>query len=493
MSEATSAALARAREFVSTNAPQVPADTLPLFHATGGVGWINDPNGFSVYRGEYHLFFQYHPYGLLWGPMHWGHAKSRDLVRWELLPPALAPDTDADRDGCFSGSAAESPDGRQILMYTGVRKPDGRRELQTQCLAVGDGLDYEKLPGNPVLTGADLPEGGSRRDFRDPKLWREADGNWRAVIANRAEDGSGQILLYESPDALDWTLAGVLDRSRGELGQMWECPDFFPLDGTDVLLTSPQEMRAEPPEFHDGYGTLCLLGRFDPAGRAFHRERAQAIDYGLDFYAPQTLLTPDGRRVMIAWMQDWDSAEFCPPGLQFHGQMTLPRELRVRDGRLVQWPVRELEALRGAPVLHENVPVRGETELPGVRGRVLDLTLRVLPEPGTQGIREFRVELARGGGYVTALTWLPAEGVLRLDRSRGGVPERYVNQRDIPVEASVGVLELRLLLDRWSLEVFADRGLHAATCLIYAPQEHDGIRFVCDGQARVDVELYPLG
>lgn len=133
-----------------------PSPRCPLFHLTPPVGWLNDPNGFSAYWGEYHLFYQYHPYSTSWGPMHWGHCKSRDLLRWEYLPAALAPDQPYDRDGCFSGSAAETLDGRHVLLYTGVRKQEGR-EYQTQCAAVGDGLNYEKLPANPVITGAQLP------------------------------------------------------------------------------------------------------------------------------------------------------------------------------------------------------------------------------------------------------------------------------------------------------------------------------------------------
>ena len=150
---------------------------LPLYHLTGGSGWINDPNGFAAYQGEVHLFFQYYPYDVCWGPMHWGHAKTKDFCRWELLPAALAPDADYDGAGCFSGGAVEMPDGRHLLLYTGVKKEpreDGSTAIfQTQCVAFGDGRDYEKYSANPVI-GADLlPEGGSTRDFRDPKIWRE--------------------------------------------------------------------------------------------------------------------------------------------------------------------------------------------------------------------------------------------------------------------------------------------------------------------------------
>lgn len=146
----------------------------PAFHLSARIGWMNDPNGFSYYNGVYHMFYQYHPYDSVWGPMHWGHAVSRDLLHWEYLPAALAPDEIYDRDGCFSGSALTLPDGRHLLMYTGVvqerQKNGGTLEIQAQCLAVGDGTDYEKYENNPVLDEKDLPEGSSRFDFRDPKM-----------------------------------------------------------------------------------------------------------------------------------------------------------------------------------------------------------------------------------------------------------------------------------------------------------------------------------
>ncbi len=296
--------LQRARDFEAQYGAYIPEGERPAFHVTGTVGWINDPNGFSYYKGEYHLFYQYHPYDTNWGPMHWGHVKTRDFICWERLPAAIAPDTEADRDGCFSGSAVELADGRQMLVYTGVyqtRRSDGQMEtFQQQCVAFGDGVNYEKYPGNPVLDGSDLPAGGSVLDFRDPKVWQEPDGSFSMVVGNRTPDGSGAIRLFTSPDGTHWTYTGTLDASHNEYGRMWECPDFFPLGGRQVMLVSPQEMTAAGLEFHAGFGSIALLGSYDSAIHRFERERVQSIDYGTDFYAPQTLESYDGRRIMIA-------------------------------------------------------------------------------------------------------------------------------------------------------------------------------------------------
>ena len=157
--------LEKARLYEIEEAKNIPQEEKPAFHVSAPVGWINDPNGFSVFKGKVHLFYQYHPYSRDWGPMHWGHSVTEDMIRWEQLPTALAPDQEYDREGCFSGSAIEA-DGKQALIYTGVtteKLPDGKEEVrQNQCLAWGDGKDYVKAEKNPVVTGDMLPEKCSR-------------------------------------------------------------------------------------------------------------------------------------------------------------------------------------------------------------------------------------------------------------------------------------------------------------------------------------------
>ncbi|MBR0388164.1 MAG: glycoside hydrolase family 32 protein, partial [Clostridia bacterium] len=395
--------LQKARNFESQYISYVPEEERPEFHVTGSIGWINDPNGFSVYKGEYHLFFQYHPYKTVWGPMHWGHVKTRDFIRWERLPAALAPDKPYDKDGCFSGSAIELPDGRQLLMYTGVREElqeDGQmKQFQTQCIAVGDGVDFEKIDANPVLTAADLPKGGSEADFRDPKIWREGKGYY-AIAGNRPADGSGSILLFYSEDAFHWTYKGRVASNHRQYGMMWECPDYFKLDGKDVLLVSPQEMTPIGLEFHAGNGTVCMIGE-ENAEKHLIRENVHAIDYGIDFYAPQTLQALDGRRIMIAWLQNWDTARSHPATDRICGQMTLPRELSVRDGRLIQQPVRELANYYGEKIVYKNVPLSNETFLTGIRGRTIDMTVTVRPSNPSSMYRWFRLNLAKDGEHVT--------------------------------------------------------------------------------------------
>ena len=479
----TSEALQKARDFEAQYGPHIPDAERPAFHATPTIGWMNDPNGFSFYMGEYHLFYQYHPYSNEWGPMHWGHLKTKDLIRWERLPAALAPDEEYDASGCFSGGAVELPDGRQLLMYTGVRRARNEegfiQDVQTQCVAIGDGVDYEKYSLNPVLDKKDLPLGGSSIDFRDPKVWREGD-TYYAVIGNRTEDDSGAILMYKSGDGLSWELVRTLDRCHNQYGRMWECPDFFALDGKQVLTTSPQDMTPIGLEFHAGNGTLCLMGSYDPE-KGFTRERVQAIDYGLDFYAPQTMETPDGRRIMIAWMQNWDTVGSKPFHCRWFGQMTLPRELSVRNGRLYQRPVRELEQYRRNPVTHHHILISGETNLPGIQGRVLDMTVTVRPM-GQGSYRWFRLHVAKDGQHDTIVRYRPDQSTVKIDRCRSGLPRDIVNTRSFLVTPNHEEIKLRVILDRFSVEVFVNDGEAAASAVIYTRQEADAITFEADGQ-----------
>ncbi|MCM1283078.1 MAG: glycoside hydrolase family 32 protein [Muribaculaceae bacterium] len=485
--------LKQAREYEEKYRTLISEEARPRFHVTGGIGWINDPNGFSVYKGEYHLFYQYHPYSTKWGPMHWGHVKTKDFVKWERLPVAMAPDTAADEKGCFSGSAIELPDGRQLLMYTGVYHEENEdgilRDVQQQCIAVGDGVNYEKYENNPVIDSSMLPAGGSKNDFRDPKIWEE-NGTYYAVIGNLTEDGSGAVLMYESPDGFHWNYSATIDRCYNEYGKMWECPDFFSLDGSRVLVVSPQEMQAIGMEFHVGHCTAFFIGEYDEAHH-FERKAVQAVDYGLDFYAPQTLLAPDGRRIMIAWMQNWTSSNCRNPGQLYLGEMTFPRELTIRNGRVCQLPVREIERYYGRKVVFENVLVHGVTTLPGVSGRVIDMTVKLKPA-NEEGFNWFRVNVAKDGENVTVVRYKPKSRMVRIDRSRCGFPNDIVHIRDFLVNPVDGELTLRILMDRHSLELFVNNGEQAATMMVYTEQTAQSITFDAEGDVLMSVVKYDL-
>ena len=484
-----------ARVFEKEAGAKIDRDARPLFHLTPYTGWMNDPNGFSYYQGQYHLFYQYNPYDTEWDAMHWGHAVSHDLLHWTYLPAALAPDQPYDSFGCFSGSAVELPDGRQLLMYTGVRKDggDSGKEFQTQCLAVGDGLDYTKFSENPVLDSSILPEGKSQSDFRDPKLWREADGTYRCVVGTCDAKRNGVILLFHSEDAFHWTLESTLAENDGTKGTMWECPDFFELDGRHVLLCSPQDMLPEGFEFHNGNGTLCLIGHFDKKAKRLVTQTHQAIDYGIDFYAAQTTLTPDGRRVMIGWMQNWDTCKLTGlQGRKWFGQMSLPRELSVRDGRLYQQPVRELTLYRRGKVSYQDVRFEGEKTLEGISGRTVELELTIRPTDPKNSYHKFSMLFAQDDSAYSVLSFRPYESLLKIDRKFSGSRRAYIHQRRCQVTQRNGELHLHVVLDQNSIEVFVGEGEQVMTATILTDSTAKGISFIADGQVSMDITKYNL-
>ena len=469
----------------------------PAFHLSSRVGWMNDPNGFSYHDGHYHLFYQYNPYHSHWDTMHWGHAVSKDLLHWEYLPAALAPDCHYDRDGCFSGSALTMPDGRMLIVYTGVvsenLNPGGPRLIQTQNIALGDGLDFSKYEGNPVLAEADLPEGGSPYDFRDPRIWQSADGSYRLAVANDVEGHGGQILLFESEDAFDWNYRGCLADNRNRFGKMWECPDFFGLDGKHVLLVSAQDMLPEGLEYHNGNGTFYIIGNYDPETDLFSEESNHAADYGIDFYAPQTVLTPDGRRVMIAWMQNWDTCNRHRSSIPWFGQMCIPRELSVKDGILYQQPIRELSEYRKDSVFYENLLIRDrEIRLEGISGRLLDLEVELEAEDPDLLYRKFEIRFAADNIYHTSFSYRPDEKIAKIDRKFSGSRRAIIHQRRALAGDGSGRLKFRLILDRFSVEVFINDGQKVMTATIYTDMSAEGISFIADGSVRISVSGYRL-
>ncbi len=287
-------------------------------------GWMNDPNGLCWFRGKVHAFYQHNPYAAHWGPMHWGHAVTEDLLHWEHLPIALAPDQPyEDFGGCFSGSALEK-DGRLYLMYTSVSKAHG----QTQSMAVSeDGVHFEKLPGNPVIPHSPLDP--ANRDFRDPKLF--AWGDSYRMVCGAGVDGLASVLLFASDDLLHWEPLGPLFQSR-DYGPVLECPDLFPLGDRWVLLFSRMD---------ETRSAQFVLGDFD--GERFTPGSFQQPEHGPDFYAPQTFADPAGRRLLLGWFYNWNRT--VPEGAVRAGALTVPREVTLENGVLRTFPAREVRSL----------------------------------------------------------------------------------------------------------------------------------------------------
>jgi len=486
-----------ARRYEEEHEKQIAPSDRPGFHLCARVGWMNDPNGFSYHDGQYHMFYQYHPYDSHWGPMHWGHAVSQDLLHWKYLPAAMAPDQFYDRDGCFSGSALTLDDGRQLLMYTGViRSTDslGRtHDIQSQCIAFGDGTDYRKYQGNPVITGKDLPEGGSPNDFRDPRIFRKEDGSYRALIADNYPGHGGMYLLYRSDDLVHWQLMHPLAENENRIGLMWECPDFFELDGTHILIGSAQDMLPKGFEYHNGNGTFWMAGDYDPETEKFTEKCNYAIDYGIDFYAPQTVLSPDGRRIMIGWMQNWDTCNLHTKSTPWFGSMSLPRELSFRSGILYQTPIRELDNLRTETVEYKDIRLtNNDLRLDQVCGRMADMEIELKAADPEKMYQRFAVRFAQNENYRTGVSFRPFESTLKIDRKFSGSRRAVINQRRALVNHQRGSLKLRLIIDRFSVEVFVNDGEKVLSMTIPTELSAEGISFYADGDVVMNVVFHKL-
>ena len=486
--------LTKAREYEQKKEVMIPEEQRPLFHLTPRCGWMNDPNGFGIYKGKYHMFYQYYPYETVWGPMHWGHAESEDLITWKYLPCAMAPDMEYDEAGCFSGSALEMEDGRHLLVYTGVHKEEDEngnlREIQTQCVAVGDGVDYEKYGKNPVIIGDDLPKGAGKFDFRDPKVFKE-NGKYYMVVGNKTEDLDGQILQFVSDDGFKWTYDKLVIKNNRRFGVMWECPDYFALDGKQILLTSPQDMLPEELEFHNGNGTLCVIGNLDENGD-FCEENCQAIDYGIDFYAPQTVLAEDGRRLMIGWMQNWDTCGIRRDDFPWFGQMSFPREISVENGKLIQKPAREIENYYGKRVSRKNVLISDSAALSSIEGRCIDMTVNVKPTGADLSYKKFEIRFADNGKAYSSIEYDPTENIVKIDRKHSGSRRAIVHQRRCRVANNKGEITLRLVLDRYSMELFINDGEQTMSMVVLTDVKAEGINFKCSGELLMDVTMYEL-
>lgn len=484
--------LRKAREYEAEYSKKIAEAQRPIFHLSTPIGWMNDPNGFSVFKNEYHLFFQYHPYDTHWGPMHWAHYTTDDFVTWKFKPCALAPDMNYDKNGCFSGTAVES-DGKHILMYTGVHEdqmPDGSKELrQTQCIAIGDGLNYEKYPANPVITADVLPKGSSLVDFRDPKIWKDDKGFW-SIVGSKDKDAGGQLALFYSQNALDWTYIKMLDYNKNKYGEMWECPDFFPLDDQQVLIVSPQFMQADGKEFHNGNNTIYFIGSYDQKEMVWKRTKPHILDYGLDFYAAQTVEAMDGRRIMIAWMQSWDNY-MTPDSFAWSGMMTVPRELNVRNGRIIQTPVRELKNYRKDKVSYQDYIINaseGRTEISGVSGRSVDLNITVKDCKDTK----FSIAVAADERHETVVNVDLENDEICVNRNLSGMKKDFISTRMMDIEHSENEIHLRILVDYYSLELFVNHGERAMTTLIYTPINADKIFFTAKNSITLDIENYNI-
>lgn len=483
--------IAKAMKYIEENRHAVNPSYRHNYHVMPPIGWMNDPNGFVYYQGEYHLFYQFHPYDSKWGPMHWGHAKTKDLIHWEELPVALAPDQPFDKDGCFSGSAIEK-DGKLYLMYTGHSVVEGK-SYQTQCVAVSeDGIQFKKYSQNPVIGEQEIGANGDISEFRDPKVF-EREGSYYMVVATKTQDNRGRILLYKSHDLLEWSFYSILLEGTAEQGVMWECPDLFHLDGKDALIMSPIQMTPSGTEYHNTSSTVAFIGEMDWERGTLEVENYHEIDRGLDFYAPQTTLDDQNRRIMIAWMQMWGrTLPTDELGHRWTGAMTLPRELGIKDNCLIQKPVSDIYNSLEDSIKLENVTLQDDTFT--LRNAASDNSyLRM--ELDAKHADEVLIRFAQNTTSSLVIRYDTSKQELTLSREEFGhnivgSESQQLTSRQMSVPLTDKKLVLEIFRDTSSIELFANEE-RAMTFTFY--EEEKGSDLSIRSKGTVKIEALDLG
>ena len=454
----------------------------PQFHFSPRQNWTNDPNGLVWFDGEYHLFFQYNPFGDTWGHMSWGHAVSPDLVHWQELPVALA-----EENGImiFTGSTVVDEHNTSgfcsggkpclVAVYTGhTPRTSTGNQLQTQNLAYSNdrGRTWTKYSANPVLN-LNLP------DFRDPHVfWYAPARRWAMVVALPTED---KVLFYGSSDLKHWARRGEFGPAGGAGGQ-WECPTLteVPIEGSNPLRTRwVLKVGLNPGGLQGGSGEQYFVGGFDGASFTNDNPASTTLwtDYGKDCYCALTFnhLPPTEAPVMLGWMNNWQYADKLPTA-PWRGQMAVPRRLQLRDGpdslRLVQEPAEEIRSLRqnhfhwsGTNVVELNGRLRSHPA--GETSFELDAELPT----SSQG--EIGVRLLGANGTYTTVGYDADKHELFVDRRHSGLTAfspQFPARTAAPLAVAGGLLDVVVLVDRSTLEVFAQHGDVAMTTLFYPPQ-----------------------
>jgi sucrose-6-phosphate hydrolase SacC (GH32 family) len=492
----------------------IPADELfrPQLSYSPQRNWMNDPNGLVYHDGEYHLFYQYNPNGSTWGDMSWGHAVSPDLLRWAELPPALPVRKDSRgniTEMIFSGSAVVDhantsglgQPGRpaMVALYTSVYPqtlalPNGRSiragtQAQSLVYSLDRGRSWQAHPDNPVLELPPAPYAGEYRDFRDPKLfWHAPQQKWVMVLVL---PNKHKALFYSSRDLRHWEWMSEFGPAAAT-GGIWECPDLFelPVDGDPARRKWVLIMSPNPGGPAGGSGTQYFLGHFDGtrfvADPPAPGQPVRWLDHGADFYAAVSYNgMPDGRRVLVGWMNNWLYGQQVPTG-SWRSAQSVPRELALRtiDGQvqLVQQPIAEFERQRSR-VLHQAATTQvatGEQALGAPAREALELGLALRPQAAARtGLR-----LRSASGEQVDIGYDALKQQLYVERNGAGQhafhPD-FANRQSAPAVLRDGSLRLRVLVDRASVTVFAGEGETVLTSQFFADPATRQLLLFADG------------
>ncbi|MGF6355752.1 beta-fructofuranosidase [Paenibacillus sp. 4624] len=449
------------------------------YHIQPVTGLLNDPNGFSFYEGYYHLFYQWFPLGTEHGMKYWYHTRSSNLVDWENVGIAIEPGTPYDSHGAYSGSAIEK-DGKLNLIYTGNTRDENWIRHPFQCLAFMDEQNVVTKFEHPVIS--DVPPGYTEH-FRDPKVWLHEDVYYGVIGAQRTDE-TGCTVLYRSADLKHWQFLGEIITTLPAYGYMWECPDYLELEGHGVLIFSPQGIPAKSDRYQNIYQSGYLIGEpLNLETREFIHGKFDELDRGFDFYAPQTMQSPDGRRILVAWMGLPDLAYPTDESGWAHC-LTIPRQLSIRGGKLIQQPVPEMAQLRKDQqgIMAQDSLRNGSRSFTGLNGIAYELQCEISDNDADLVGIEFRASDTEK----TVIQYDRLQRKLMLDRSQSGAPLPEANGVIRTCALNEGMdadalIKLHLFVDSSSVEIFVNDGQEVFTSRIFPSRDSTDIRFFAHG------------
>ncbi|EMY8535102.1 MULTISPECIES: glycoside hydrolase family 32 protein [Bacillus] len=459
----------------------------PIYHIHPPYGLMNDPNGVSYYNDEYHIFYQWYPFAPIHGMKHWGHVKSKDLIHWERMPVAITPTEDYESHGAYSGGSFVKNDILH-LFYTGNVKYDDGSSNANQCLALmNNKYEIEKIAYNPIIRG--VPAGYTRH-VRDPKIL-EHNGCYYMLLGAQRSNETGTLLIYHSKNLFSWELYGELQTNLKDFGFMWECPDFFHLDGKDILVFSPQGLEGKGDSYQNVYNVIYAVGTLDLENLYFHIESYNELDKGFDFYAPQTLQDSNGRRIMFAWA---GSSEISYPSDDFMWAhcLTIPRELTLEGNILKQRPVSELKELRTSSKSISGC-VQNETcvllDLLKERSYELEVQLQV------EKANVFGISLFHHEEESFPITFHREKGTVSVERGnfqhRFGGEYGYTRCKQIQIQDS---MSMQIFVDQSIVEVFLCDGDTVFTSRVFPRKDlESGISLFADEKMEFQITQYKLG
>lgn len=436
------------------------------FHIQPPTGLLNDPNGFVYFNNQYHLFYQWFPLGPVHGLKYWYHVVSDDLATFKNVGIGIKPDTEFDSHGAYSGSAIVH-DGQLKLIYTGNHRTADWERIPYQMVATMDSNNNITKSATPIISGS--PEGYTDH-FRDPKVWYE-NGMYYAVIGAQRTDETGTIAVYRSKDLSTFEYVSELKIDYPDFGYMWECPDYFKLGDTDVVMFCPQGVDKFEDKFWNIYQSGYILGSLDKSDFTMNHGAFIELDHGFDFYAPQTTTDKDGNRILVGWMglpdigypSDVDGWAHC---------LTLPRVLTIESGKLRQRPVPSLKSLRTNVETAEGYATKKNVKLHPYEGECYELIVDVLENEAT----EFYIELRVSKKESTMLTYNTESRRLTLDRFDSGALPEGVDGYSRSVVLDEDLTKLQIFVDTSSVEIFINDGEKVMTSRIFTSKDARGIR-----------------